>query len=373
MSELRNDIRSPYRCFAFISYSHRDMKVAKWLQRKLEGFRLPTQIHNDIDSKSRYLRPVFRDQSDLNAGILGDELRKHLEESKFLIIICSIHSAKSRWVSDEAKAFLEMGRLDRIIPVIIPDKDCSEQELFPIYLREYFRFYPDRELLGINLGETGKEKTIIRIVSKMLDVSFDSLWKRHLRQKRVRIISSSVAGVLVLTAAYFFAIPVTLDINVDAEPANLPTGDKAYLNIDGGEYGLKTGAPQFVQIKTPGYKRLSHLHLHLASQFYNPIDTAVVPGFGLRRVITLGMSRDSTFAVFGGTVYDESMKPLAGTVVTVSHREATTDANGSFRLTIPLSEQREVLPITLTKEGYQTVERSDETPGDMLKYIMYRK
>lgn len=75
-----------FKSFAFISYSHRDLFVAKWLQKRLERFKLPTEIHNDIDAKSRYLRPVFRDQSDLNTGILGDELRKNLEESKYLIL-----------------------------------------------------------------------------------------------------------------------------------------------------------------------------------------------------------------------------------------------------------------------------------------------
>ena len=29
--------------FVFISYSHKDVKWAKWLQRKLEWYRLPTE------------------------------------------------------------------------------------------------------------------------------------------------------------------------------------------------------------------------------------------------------------------------------------------------------------------------------------------
>lgn len=140
-----------YTKYAFLSYSHRDIALAKWLQKKLEGFRLPTEVHNDIEAKNRYLRPIFRDQSDLNTGILGDELRHQLEESKFLILICSVHSAKSEWVSDESKAFVEMGRLDRIIPVMISDGNTDERELFPKYLRDFFKKCPDKELLGIDI------------------------------------------------------------------------------------------------------------------------------------------------------------------------------------------------------------------------------
>lgn len=46
-----------YTTYAFISYSHRDMAVAKWLQKNLEAFKLPTEVHNDIEAKRRYLSP----------------------------------------------------------------------------------------------------------------------------------------------------------------------------------------------------------------------------------------------------------------------------------------------------------------------------
>ncbi|MDE6023433.1 MAG: toll/interleukin-1 receptor domain-containing protein, partial [Muribaculaceae bacterium] len=222
---------SLYNNFAFISYSHCDMAVAKWLQNNLESFKLPTEVYNDIEAKNRYLRPIFRDQSDLNTGILGDELRKHLEESKFLILICSKNSAQSSWVSDEAKAFVKMGRLDRIIPVILPDGSINERELFPEYLREYFAKNPDKELLGINIGEIGKEKALMRVVSKMLNVSFDSLWKRHQRQKRIRIASITCGAVLLAVLTYLFAIPVNVNVAIAPQQADLPAGEDVTLTI----------------------------------------------------------------------------------------------------------------------------------------------
>lgn len=365
-------VKLSYRNFAFISYSHRDMAVAKWLQKKLERFKLPTEIHNEIDANSRYLRPVFRDQSDLNTGVLGDELRKHLEESKYLILICSKSSAQSQWVSDEAKAFVEMERLDRIIPVIIPDGDTNERELFPIYLREYFEKNPDKELLGVNIGEVGKEKALIRVVSRMLNVSFDSLWKRHQRHKRLQIFSCSVAAAIALLATYLFAIPVTVHVSIDPQSSNLPTPGDITINVNGGEYTSSVGNPSFDDIRLPGYKRFSDIKINAGAQFFMPIDTTITTGFGLRRDIKLGMMRDDSFAIFKGTVYDDDMNPLPGVEVSLAGFSATTTSTGGFSITLPLEMQCIEQSITLTKEGFTSIVREDETPGTDLKFIMHK-
>lgn len=358
--------------YAFISYSHRDMEVAKWLQKNLEAFKLPTEVHNDIEAKSRYLRPIFRDQSDLNTGILGDELRKHLEESKFLILICSKNSAQSSWVSDEAKAFVEMGRLDHIIPVIIPDDSTPERDLFPEFLRNYFSEHPDKELLGVNIGEVGKEKALIRVISRMLGVSFDSLWKRHLRQKKIRILTASSLAIVALVATYLFAIPVTVDVNVELEKADLPIGENVTLNVNGGDYFSTPEHPQFDRISIPGYKRFSDLQISASSQFYTPIDTIIPVGFGLSRDVCIELKRDDTFAIYAGTVYDSEMDLLQDVSVTVCGHTSVTDSEGNFRIVLPLAEQRQELSISLEKQGYSSITRDDETPGTSLKFIMHK-
>lgn len=347
------------------------MAVAKWLQKKLERFKLPTEIHNEIDAKNRYLRPVFRDQSDLNTGILGNELRKNLDESKYLILICSKNSAQSQWVSDEAKAFVEMGRLDRIIPVIVPDGDTDERDLFPLYLREYFELHPDKELLGVNIGEVGKEKALIRIVSRMLNVSFDSLWKRHQRQKRERGFICTVTSILVLVLSYLFAIPVTIHISAEIESSSLPALGNIVLNVNGGEYTSPVIDPQFEDILIPGYKRFSNIEIVAGAQFYVPIDTLIPTGFGTKRCIDIYLERDNTFAIFKGTVYDDNMNPLQGVVVSVAGYSATTISSGEFMITLPLELQRIEQRISLSKDGYNHIVRDDETPGDNLKFIMH--
>lgn len=362
-----------YRIFAFISYSHRDLAVAKWLQRKLERFRLPVEIHNEIDARCRYLRPVFRDQSDLDSGILSQELSRHLQESKYLIIICSKHSAASDWVSREADAFVAMGRLDRIIPVIVPDGDTPEIQLFPRSLREYFQAHPEYELLGVNIGEVGREKALVRVVSRMLGVSFDSLWKRHLRQLRRRIAIVSALALAATAVTYLFAIPVEVYVSVRLQQALLPLGDHVTLKFNGAEYLSSAPEPHFDRIRLPGYRRFSSISTSVSSPFYNTVDTMVPIGLGLRRHITVELRRDDSFAIFAGRVCDDELMPLAGVAVTVAGHRTATGTDGSFYVALPLGEQSHQQPIMLEKTGYATLERLDEAPSPDLRYIMHRE
>ena len=50
---------------AFISYSHRDKDVAKWLHRRVEAYRIPAKLTGRITTVGevpRRLRPIFRDR-----------------------------------------------------------------------------------------------------------------------------------------------------------------------------------------------------------------------------------------------------------------------------------------------------------------------
>ncbi len=361
-----------YHNFAFISYSHQDMAVAKWLQKKLEAFKLPTKIYNDIDASSRYLRPIFRDESDLNTGILSDELRKNLIESKYLILICSPNSAKSQWVSDEAKAFVEMGRLEQIIPIVISDGKISERELFPQFLKFYFTEHPEKELLGVNYNISKKDKTLIRIVSRILNVSFDSLWKRHLRQKRVKWTSTAITSTLISILTYILAIPINLSISATPETSNLPTGNDIIFNLDDAEYRTDFDSPHLEEIIIPGYKRFSVVHINASSKFFQPIDTQISPGFGLKQTISIQLHRDDSFAIFSGMVYNADMAPLDSVLISIVGKNTFTNSNGYFFISLPIELQRAELTITLSKEGYTTLKRDDEVPGDNLKYILHK-
>ena len=119
--------------YAFISYKREDEKWAKWLQRKLEHYRFPTKI-NGYAELPKYIRPIFRDTTDLAPGLLVEEIDSALRSSEWLIVICSPRSAKSQWVCKEAQTFIDMGRVDRIIPFVIegtPFSNDTTTECFP--------------------------------------------------------------------------------------------------------------------------------------------------------------------------------------------------------------------------------------------------
>src|ERR1019366_3609919 len=112
-----------FRYSAFISYSHEDVRWAKWLQSALEGYRVPRRLigtQTAFGILSNRLAPVFRDRSDLSATTdLGETINNALQDSANLVVICSPNASRSRWVNEEISAFRRMGRRDRIYCVIV--------------------------------------------------------------------------------------------------------------------------------------------------------------------------------------------------------------------------------------------------------------
>jgi len=86
--------------WAFISYSHRDETWATWIHRAIEAYGLPRGVAGSDfrgEKVPKHLRPVFRDRDELAGGAdLGGKLRRSLQESRSLIVICSPKSASSK-------------------------------------------------------------------------------------------------------------------------------------------------------------------------------------------------------------------------------------------------------------------------------------
>src|SRR5437588_8175148 len=97
------------RYYAFLSYSHRDKRLAGWLHRELGRLRVPNALAGKLTANGvvpRRLVPVFRDQHDLSAGgDLAEEIKAALAASQFLVVLCSPTAAKSRWTNQEIESF----------------------------------------------------------------------------------------------------------------------------------------------------------------------------------------------------------------------------------------------------------------------------
>ncbi|MBR6437109.1 MAG: toll/interleukin-1 receptor domain-containing protein, partial [Thermoguttaceae bacterium] len=220
-----------YRYFAFISYSSKDKKTAAKIHNKIESYRLPAVLRNELEATNgkkypQRVQPIFRDMTDLSVGLLGKSILRELEDSRFLLVICSPESARSDWVNQEVENFILMGRYDRIIPYIIegtPNSGDPATECFPPILRKnrefitYSHLTPEEnaqrqarlhailddihdELKGVSLFGEGAKNSRLKVIARMLEVSPDALIQRDKQRQKKKIIWSS------LTAIFFMIL-----------------------------------------------------------------------------------------------------------------------------------------------------------------------
>lgn len=201
-------MKNGYEYYAFISYKREDEKWANWLQHKIEHFKLPSNLNGNTDDARGYLRPVFKDTSELTSGVLAEEIQDALEKSLYLIVICSPNAARSKWVNKEAQSFINSGRTEKIIPFIIsgePNCRHADKECFPQALLD---LPASQELLGVNISELGRDAAAIKVIAYMLGLSFDSLWQREEKEKRKkqRLLFSGLTSLLLVFASLAFWI-----------------------------------------------------------------------------------------------------------------------------------------------------------------------
>jgi len=186
--------------WAFISYASSDQQWAHALHRRLEAYRIPRDARPATAAaipSTRRLRPVFRDDDELAASAnLGGRLREALDRSRYLIVVASPAAAASRWVNAEVRHFLDAGRADDILVVVVDGEPggAPEREALPAALQGLAD-----EPLWVDARGTAKpeRKTFLRLAAGMLGVRFDALWQRDRRHRRRRLATWTAATLLV--------------------------------------------------------------------------------------------------------------------------------------------------------------------------------
>ena len=215
-----------YTNIAFISYKREDEAWAKWLQKKIEHYKLPIEIrkiHPNLEFSERP-RHVFKDTTDLSGGVLAKAIKAGLDSSKFLIVICSPRAAKSEWVCKEVQEFIDSGREEYIIPFIIegePHAKNKENECFPSTLKS---LAGERELLGINVNENGREAASVKVAARMFGLSYDSLWQRFKREEKKRkrsIIAAFILAIIVLLSIIAYGAWMNHRISSERDRTNI--------------------------------------------------------------------------------------------------------------------------------------------------------
>ena len=192
---LPSDVREYW---AFISYSSRDRKLGEWLHKRLETYPVPRQLRGiHLDESfviGKYLKPVFRDRDELPASDnLGQKILEALIGSKYLIVICSPHSAKSKWVEKEILDFQALGKGGQILAIIAsgePNSGDPATECFPPPLR-----LPHEPIAADirNCGD-GKANGFLKIIAGITQMGFDMVYKRDRKRRIARTIYWSLAG-----------------------------------------------------------------------------------------------------------------------------------------------------------------------------------
>ena len=188
-SSSSNDDSKPngFSYYAFISYTEKDEIWAEWLQWELEHYKIPTKVRSENKELPERVKPVFWYKNDLAGAHLSGAIKKELEQSKYMIVVCSPASANKDWVNDEVRYFKEeLKRGDRIIPFIVNGEakaTSPELECLPTPIRNLPR---EEELRCIDVRKYGKNKALVNIVSTLFNIRFDILWDRFKREQRKR-------------------------------------------------------------------------------------------------------------------------------------------------------------------------------------------
>jgi YD repeat-containing protein len=140
MSGTENEPSSKY--WAFVSYSHFDMRVAKWLTAALAKKRVPPAYRHLVEGSPANFAPLFRDEVEVSASSrLDSSIEAALRQSRNLIVVCSPFAVASEYVAQEIRYFISLGRADRILCLVasgVPNaSDDGEPalECFPKPLR----------------------------------------------------------------------------------------------------------------------------------------------------------------------------------------------------------------------------------------------
>jgi|GEM_PF-1018317 len=218
--------------WAFLSYSQHDnagprpdapagLSWGDWLQDVLQTFPIPAAFAGQINARAEIIpariEPLFQDQTESpdNAS-LSEPVRQALAHSQYLIVICSPRSAQSLHVNEAVRYFKQLGRGNRILPLVIagepnatdglkPGRSPADESFVPA-LR--YLLQPDGTLDATRRdrcpifadARTGDDKheilvtddpdadttlaiAKIQLIAGLIGVGFNGLWERELKHR----------------------------------------------------------------------------------------------------------------------------------------------------------------------------------------------
>ena len=212
---------------AFISYRHAELDdfVAGRLHKKLESFKIPNVIKDKLGNSKKGIERVFRDVEELPlSDDLSESITNALNNSDFLIAVCTPRYIESKWCMKEIEVFLQNHDRDHVLLVLA---EGEPDESFPKILT-----FEDVELTdetgsavterrqkeplaadtrGADRKEISKaiDTAVIKLCAAILGLNYDDLKQRH-HEALVRKMTFTVGGISL--AILVFAIFATITL-----------------------------------------------------------------------------------------------------------------------------------------------------------------
>lgn len=306
------------------------------------------------------MRPVFFAPTDIQPGGLDDELKSRLKSSKNLIVICSPYSARSEWVGKEIEYFYSLGRRENIHFFIVDGVPHSGDET-----TECFNPVVERlgipEILGANINEKNyrwrrlnRERAYVQLITKLLDIEFDTIWQRHKRRLKLAITlwTLGVIAVLAALAAVWMAnSPVDIEFGLEEVSEynqQLPPMSDAVVSFS---FKNETKTDTMSSVSDKGLlvnipRRFigQDIHIGVKCRDFLEVDTVMT----LRKQMAIAVRRDTS--VYGNISFrlwnPQLEKVVENCEVEIQGHKAISDSNGRISIILPLSLQRPVYKIS---------------------------
>ena len=216
---------------AFISYRHCELDsfISENLHKKLESYKMPSIVAKKLDPKKQKIERVFRDEAELPlSGNLSDPITAALDNSEFLIVICTPRLRESQWCLKEIETFVAAHDREHVLLVLA---EGEPDESFPEILLHEEKTVKDadgndisvtveREPLAADCrGDNNRERlkkldnVVLKLCAAIFGLNYDDLRQRHHeRQVRRRIAIASAAFAIVTLFAItclFFMIRIS--------------------------------------------------------------------------------------------------------------------------------------------------------------------
>lgn len=210
---------------AFISYRHCELDsfISENLHKRLENYKLPKYVVTKLKStklefgdeiRKTKIERVFRDEAELPlSNNLSDPITEALDNSDFLIVICTPRLPQSQWCKKEIETFVKTHDRNHVLLVLA---EGEPEESFPeILMHEEIQTKDengnevtvkvDREPLAADCrGDTNKQRlkaldnVVLKLCAAIFNLNYDDLKQRHReRQIKRRLIAMSAALAIV--------------------------------------------------------------------------------------------------------------------------------------------------------------------------------